>query len=98
MISCDFCLYHGSISPLLFNFKSISSVLREDQILQAVESMKAARARERQMDVVDFSLANLRKEQRREYELSDPDAKKKYVMQEAYLTGLYDMIYNIYTI
>ncbi|CAK9100645.1 unnamed protein product [Durusdinium trenchii] len=54
----------------------------QDQILQAVESMKATRARERQMEVVDYSLANLRKEQRREYELSDPDALKKYVLPD----------------
>eukprot|EP00438_Fugacium_kawagutii_P014652 Skav226494 [mRNA] locus=scaffold4305:6360:16879:+ [translate_table: standard] len=64
----------------------------DDQILQAVESMKATRARERQMEVVDYSLANLRKhyrhcgslsqEQRREYELSDPDALKKYVVPD----------------
>ncbi|CAJ1338959.1 unnamed protein product [Effrenium voratum] len=34
------------------------------------------------MDTVDYSLANLRKEQRREYELSDPDAIKKYVLPD----------------
>lgn len=58
------------------------SAALQDQILQAVESMKATRARERQMDVVDYSLANLRKEQRREYELSDPDAIKRYVLPD----------------
>lgn len=58
------------------------SAALQDQILQAVESMKATRARERQMDVVDYSLANLRKEQRREYELSDPDALKRYVLPD----------------
>jgi len=62
-------------------FYAQSAVL-QDQILQAVESMKASRARERQMKVVDYSLANLRKEQRREYELSDPDALKKYVLPD----------------
>lgn len=34
------------------------------------------------MEVVDYSLANLRKEQRREYELSDPNALKKYVLPD----------------
>lgn len=62
-------------------FYAQSAVL-QDQILQAVESMKATRARERQMEVVDYSLANLRKEQRREYELSDPNALKKYVLPD----------------
>jgi len=58
------------------HFYAQSAVL-QDQILQTVEGMKAARARERQMDVVDFSLTHLRKEQRREYDLSDPYAIKK---------------------
>jgi hypothetical protein len=49
----------------------------QDEILQTVETMKAQAARERQMDVVDFSLTNLRKEQRREYALSDPQSLKK---------------------
>ncbi|CAE8639427.1 unnamed protein product [Polarella glacialis] len=53
-----------------------ASATMQDQILQTMESMKATAARERQMDVVDFSLTNLRKEQRREYYLSDPNAIK----------------------
>merc|ERR1711971_66786 len=38
--------------------------------------MKAAKVRERHMDVVDYSLRNLRRDQRREYDLSDPNAVK----------------------
>lgn len=48
----------------------------QDQILQTVEGMKAAQVRERHMDTVDYSLRNLRREQRREYDLSDPNAIK----------------------
>eukprot|EP00933_Yihiella_yeosuensis_P048462 TRINITY_DN4466_c2_g1_i3.p1 TRINITY_DN4466_c2_g1~~TRINITY_DN4466_c2_g1_i3.p1 ORF type:complete len:386 (+),score=104.50 TRINITY_DN4466_c2_g1_i3:94-1251(+) len=52
------------------------SAVLQDEILQTVEQMKAANARERHMDVIDFSLKNLRKEDRREYILSDPSANK----------------------
>jgi len=62
-------------------FYAQSAVL-QDQILQTVEGMKALRARDRQMAVVDYSLANLRKEQRREYVLSDPDALKRETLPD----------------
>ncbi|CAE7327346.1 unnamed protein product [Symbiodinium pilosum] len=62
-------------------FYAQSAVL-QDQILQTVEGMKALRARDRQMAVVDYSLANLRKEQRREYALSDPDALKRETLPD----------------
>lgn len=45
----------------------------QDQILQSVEAMKMAAARERQKAVVQYSLQHLHKGQRREYELSDPN-------------------------
>lgn len=62
-------------------FYAQSAVL-QDQILQTVEGMKAARAREKQMDTVDFSLTHLRKEQRREYDLSDPMAIKRETLPD----------------
>jgi len=58
------------------------SAVLQDQIQQTVEGIKAERARERQMDVVDYSLTHLRKEQRREYGLSDPNQIKNEVLPD----------------
>lgn len=58
------------------------SAALQDQIQQTVEGIKAERARERQMDVVDYSLTHLRKEQRREYALSDPNGIKNDVLPD----------------
>lgn len=51
--------------------------LLQDQVLQHLEGIKQVATRERQKAANDFSLANLRMEQRREYALSDPHALKK---------------------
>jgi len=48
------------------------NVLLQEQVAQAVEDMQAAAAKERKLAVVDYSLKNCTKEQRREYSLSDP--------------------------
>lgn len=49
------------------------TALLQDQVAQACESVKREVQRQRQKDVVDYSLTHLRKEQRREYSLSDPN-------------------------
>lgn len=53
------------------------TVVLQEQVAQACEEIKAAAARERKKETVAYSLANLRKEQRREYHLSDPNELKK---------------------
>lgn len=53
--------------------------LMQDHVLQTLEDLKHAATREREKAARDFSLTNLRKEQRREFALSDPDALKKEI-------------------
>jgi len=53
--------------------------LMQDHVLQTLEGIKQNAARERHKAVNDFSVTNLRKEDRREYDLSDPNALKKQV-------------------
>jgi len=47
--------------------------LLQDQVLAVVDQEKQEAARARHRDVVDFSLTNCRREQRREFALSDPN-------------------------
>jgi hypothetical protein len=55
----------------------------QEQVLQACENIKAAASRERKKETVAYSLENLRKEQRREYHLSDPmELKKERILTE----------------
>lgn len=49
----------------------------QDQVLQTLEDLKYKATRDREKANKEFNLENLRKEQRREYALSDPHAKKK---------------------
>mmetsp|Transcript_4253 Transcript_4253/g.9714 ORF Transcript_4253/g.9714 Transcript_4253/m.9714 type:complete len:382 (-) Transcript_4253:56-1201(-) len=51
--------------------------LVQDHVLQALEGIKQSQTKERQKACQDFSLTNLRKEDRREYALSDPHMLKK---------------------
>mmetsp|Transcript_45606 Transcript_45606/g.130121 ORF Transcript_45606/g.130121 Transcript_45606/m.130121 type:complete len:390 (+) Transcript_45606:79-1248(+) len=51
--------------------------LMQDHVLQTLEGVKQAAMRERHKAAVDYSLANLTRERRREYELSDPSQLKK---------------------
>lgn len=51
--------------------------LLQEQVLQQVEDIKQATARARQVAAVDYSLSHLRKEQRREFALSDPTAIRR---------------------
>jgi len=44
----------------------------QEAVLQTVEEIKGVNQRQKQKDTIDHSLANLTKEQRREYALSDP--------------------------
>merc|ERR1719456_633901 len=48
-----------------------------DEVAQVCESIRGEATRERQKAVMAYSLDNLRKEQRREYELSDPNLIKR---------------------
>mmetsp|Transcript_97064 Transcript_97064/g.202810 ORF Transcript_97064/g.202810 Transcript_97064/m.202810 type:complete len:376 (-) Transcript_97064:87-1214(-) len=48
--------------------------IAQDQILSAIETLRDQNQRQRQKEHLDFSLANLSKEQRREYSLSCPKA------------------------
>lgn len=48
-----------------------------DQVAQVCETIRHEATRERQKAVTAYSLENLRKEQRREYHLSDPNMLKK---------------------
>lgn len=48
-----------------------------DEVLQCIEGAKQDLQRVRQKAVTEFNLTNLRKEDRREYELSDPTAIKR---------------------
>lgn len=49
----------------------------QDKVVQAIEDHKANFRREQQKATVQYSLQNLNKESRREYDLSDPDQLKK---------------------
>jgi len=49
----------------------------QGEVLQHLETLRANIRRERQEATIDFSLTNLRKEQRREYALSDPHALRQ---------------------
>mmetsp|Transcript_15466 Transcript_15466/g.48680 ORF Transcript_15466/g.48680 Transcript_15466/m.48680 type:complete len:403 (+) Transcript_15466:101-1309(+) len=51
--------------------------LMQDHVLHHLEGVKQAAMRDRQKAANDFSVDNLRKEDRREYYLSDPHALKK---------------------
>jgi len=52
------------------------SAILHDQVAQACENVKQQQARDRQISTVNFGLTNLRKDQRREWALSDPQAIK----------------------
>lgn len=47
--------------------------LLHGEVLNQIEAMKKDAARQKQMDTVQYSLNNLNKESRREYDLSDPN-------------------------
>eukprot|EP00927_Polykrikos_kofoidii_P068560 TRINITY_DN63908_c0_g1_i1.p1 TRINITY_DN63908_c0_g1~~TRINITY_DN63908_c0_g1_i1.p1 ORF type:complete len:391 (+),score=112.90 TRINITY_DN63908_c0_g1_i1:122-1294(+) len=49
------------------------SALLQEQVAQSIETMKETAARDRQKAAIGYSMQNLRKEQRREYALSDPN-------------------------
>lgn len=49
----------------------------QEQVAQSLETMKAEMTRERHKAANDFSLTHLRKEHRREYDLSDPTVIKR---------------------
>eukprot|EP00929_Paragymnodinium_shiwhaense_P036357 TRINITY_DN19497_c0_g1_i1.p1 TRINITY_DN19497_c0_g1~~TRINITY_DN19497_c0_g1_i1.p1 ORF type:complete len:393 (+),score=160.01 TRINITY_DN19497_c0_g1_i1:143-1321(+) len=49
----------------------------QEQVAQAVEVVQAQAAKDRKLATVDYTMRNCRKEQRREYELSDPTAIKR---------------------
>lgn len=53
------------------------SMLFQDQVLNGVEVIKQQMTRDKQKEVTDYSLTHLRKEQRREFALSDPTAMKR---------------------
>jgi hypothetical protein len=52
----------------------------QGQVLQTVEEAKRSFAREQQVSTVQYSLKNLNKESRREYDLSDPNRLKKDIL------------------
>lgn len=58
------------------------SLLVQQHVQDSIENFQSQIVRDRQKAVLDYSIVNLRREQRREYELSDPHQVKKATLPD----------------